>query len=61
MIDRYGVLKGKVRLSEMFFRPDMLDDEMMKNLLRGLGKTIIKERDGTIIDEVRNLLVTSPD
>lgn len=39
----------------------MLTRENMDELLRGLTRTLAKKRNGEIIDEVRNLLITSPD
>ena len=45
----------------MFFRPDLLDSTTMELLMRGLSQTIAKKRDGTLINEVRNLLITDPD
>ena len=33
----------------------------MELLLRGLSQTIAKKKDGTLINEVRNLLITDPD
>ena len=39
----------------------MLDSSTMENLLRGLSRTLTKKKDGRIIDEVRNLLITGPE
>ena len=44
----------------MFFRPDIMDSTTMEKLLRGISRTICKKKDGTIINEVRNLLITDP-
>ena len=44
----------------MFFRPNLLNTTSMDMLLKGLSRTIAKKRDGTIINEVRNLLITDP-
>ena len=44
----------------MFFRPNLLNTTSMDMLLKGLSRTIAKKRDGTIINEIRNLLITDP-
>lgn len=44
----------------MFFRPDLLDSITLEELLRGISQTIAKKKDGTLINEVRNLLITDP-
>lgn len=44
----------------MFFHPDLLNPEVMDKLLRGLTKSVAKKKDGTIINDVRNMLVTDP-
>lgn len=50
-----------IPLNDMFFRPDKLTPDSMEMLLRGMSQTVCKDKDGTLIDEVRNLLITAPD
>lgn len=45
----------------MFFRPELLNNTSMEQLLRGLSQNIAKKRDGTLIDSIRNLLITAPE
>ena len=38
-----------------------MNDRLLDELLRGLAQTVAKNRNGEIIDEVRNLLITAPE
>lgn len=61
LIDKRGINVGELKLNEIFFKPDELTPEKMDLLMRGLVENIAKLREGTIIDEVRNLLIRKPD
>ena len=61
LIDRYGEKVGSIRLSDMFFKPEEMNDNLLDELFRGLAQTVAKKRNGEIIDEVRNLLIVAPE
>ena len=60
LINRYGEFEEVKRLHELFFNPKFLNNDSMEKLLRGVSKTLMKEKSEKMINELRNLLIPGP-
>lgn len=45
-------------LAELFFNQDLVTSSSIDNFVRGHIKTLMKEKNQVIVDEIRNLLIT---
>lgn len=44
----------------MFFRPNLVNEETIDNLIRGLSVNKMKQKNVRLVDSIRNLLVEDP-
>ena len=47
-------------LKDLFFRPDLINQNSWKHFLNGASQTTAKAKNGQLVDGIRNFLVTMP-
>ena len=57
-LDEKGEVSRNYTLKDLFFNPEELTRELKADIIRGSGKTLMKERNEQMVDDMRNFLLS---